>query len=98
MRISAGANRRQQPSMQKELAASLNKLADRVLKGEHVDDVAADATPATAASTADVAEGDGKPKAAASGDNSVKVATDRLDSLILASLIAYWVLWWGGVR
>jgi phosphatidate cytidylyltransferase len=23
---------------------------------------------------------------------------DRLDSLILVCLIAYWVLWWGGVR
>lgn len=23
---------------------------------------------------------------------------DRLDSLILVSLVAYWVLWWGGVR
>jgi len=23
---------------------------------------------------------------------------DRLDSLILVCLVAYWVLWWGGVR
>lgn len=65
----------------KDLATNLNQLADRVLKGEHVEDIATPTGPATQTIESNESAEPAKPKASAS-DNTVKVATDRLDSLI----------------
>ncbi len=80
----AKANHPLQPTAGvKELSARLNTLADRVIKGEHVQDDPTNAT-ATTGSAAEAIETPGEPAKLkiASSDNTVKVATDRLDTLI----------------
>jgi two-component system, chemotaxis family, sensor kinase CheA len=68
----------------KELCGQLNAIADKVMKGEAVDDV--EVAPAVESSKAVEATSStqeaGVSKSPASAENSVKVATDRLDSLI----------------
>ncbi len=65
----------------KELAARLNEIAGQITSGKYVED--ATAAPVAAAATDSTAgASETATTKTASSDNSVKVATDRLDSLI----------------
>lgn len=66
----------------KELCAQLNDIAQKVIKGEAVEDVEFAPSSGSVAETTAAAQEAGASKAPASAENSVKVATDRLDSLI----------------